>query len=187
MRAMNDATARPEDDRTAPDATRDGALLAELSNDMVRMHKRYWGRGAVEAKSYLFDDFLLVMMRGGLTVAEESMLANGHEAEVRAFRQLWQDDMTDELVAMVRARTGRPVVNYQSQVMFDPDVVLEIFMFGDEESGEPGSLAEPRTGGVEGAVGAAARDVLREAPPAAEGRGEDPVRGRRESERRQGR
>ncbi|CAB4938496.1 unannotated protein [freshwater metagenome] len=184
---MTDATARPEDDRPGPDEQRDGALLAELSNDMVRMHKRYWGRGAVEAKSYLFDDFLLVMMRGGFTVAEESMIAHGHEAEVRAFRQLWQDDMTDELVAMVRARTGRRVVNYQSQVMFDPDVVLEIFMFGEDGSDEPASLAHPETGGLAGAVGAAARDVLREPPPPAEGRGGDPGRGRREDERRQGR
>ncbi|MDO9410194.1 Na-translocating system protein MpsC family protein [Patulibacter sp.] len=184
---MTDATPETDGGASGPDEARDGALLAELSNDMVRMHKRYWGRGAVEAKSYLFDDLLLVVMRGGLTIAEESMLQNGHEREVRAFRQLWQDDMTDELVEMVGSRTGRHVVNYQSQVMFDPDVVLEIFMFGRPGSGEPNATRAPATERLTGAVGAAAREVLRELPEAAAQRGDDPARGRDEDERRRGR
>lgn len=165
-----------------------GVMLSEISNEMVRLHKRYWGRGAVEAKSYLFDDFLLIVMRGGLTVAEESMLAAGHADEVRAFRQVWQNDMTGILTGMIAERTGRNVVNYQSQVMFDPDVVMEIFMFGEDGSGEPAATAEASSPGrLEGSVGSAAREVLREAPGATDGAGTDPARGRTEEERDQGR
>lgn len=164
-----------------------GAMLSEVSNEMVRLHKRYWGRGAVEAKSYLFDDFLLIIMRGGLTVAEESMLAAGHHDEVRAFRQVWQNDMTGILTGMVAERTGRNVVNYQSQVMFDPDVVMEIFMFAKDGDDEPAATAVTKPDVIGGSVGAAAPEVLREAPGAIEGPGTDPQRGRSEDERGEGR
>lgn len=149
-------------------------MLADISNEMVRIQKRYWGRGAVEAKSYLMDDLLLIVMRGGLTVAEESMLAHGHAREVRAFRQVWQDDMTGILTTMVQERTGRHVVNYQSQVLFDPDVVIEIFMFGDPDSGEPATTATPTPEAPDAAAGAAARAVLREPAPEPPPRGSDP-------------
>jgi uncharacterized protein YbcI len=162
-------------------------MLSDISNEMVRLHKRYWGRGAVEAKSYLFDDFLLIVMRGGLTVAEESMLAKGHHDEVRAFRQVWQNDMTGILTGMVAEKTGRTVVNYQSQVMFDPDVVMEIFMFGEDGGYEPSATAKTHPDVVEGAVGAAAPEVLRERPGAIPPPGTDPARGRTEDERDEGR
>jgi uncharacterized protein YbcI len=169
-------------------ARQQGALLSELSNEMVRIQKKFWGRGAVEAKSYLFDDFLLIVMRGGLTIAEESMLAKGHEDEVRAFRQVWQNDMTGILTSMVQERTGRTVVNYQSQVMFDPDVVVEMFMFGREDgTREPATLAEPTPEHIGAIVGTASRAVIEEPPPAAAPAGTDPARGRTEEEREQGR
>jgi uncharacterized protein YbcI len=177
---MPDAGNRTEEDRAR------GLLLSELSNEMVRLHKRYWGRGAVEAKAYFVDDFLLVVMRGGLTVAEESMLARGHEREVRAFRQRWQDDMTDVLVPMVEERTGRAVANYQSQVMFDPDVVLEFFLFADED-GRPATTTKPTPDPLRAFAGAASDAVLREPPPAAAPQGDDPVRGRTKPEGRPGR
>src|SRR3954453_1540841 len=104
---------------------------ARISTEVVQTLKETFGRGPVRAKSYLLDDFLLVVMRGGLTVAEETMLARRHGDLVRQFRQAYQDEMRDVLVAKVEALTGRTVVNYQSQVLFDPHIVLEIFFFGD--------------------------------------------------------
>lgn len=164
----------PDDGPRTDDERRRGAVLSEISNEMVRIQKRYWGRGAVEAKSYLIDDFLLIVMRGGLTVAEESMLARGHAREVRAFRQVWQDDMTEILTTMVEDRTGRHVVNYQSQVLFDPDVVIEIFMFGEPGSKEPGATATPTPTTFDAFAGAATRAVLREPAPAPPPNGSDP-------------
>lgn len=164
----------PGAEHSADDERARGAMLSELSNEMVRIQKRYWGRGAVEAKSYLMDDILLIVMRGGLTVAEESMLARGHDREVRAFRQVWQDDMTEILTTMVQERTGRHVVNYQSQVLFDPDVVIEIFLFGDEGTQEPAATATPTATSLDAVAGAAARAVLREPAPTPPPRGADP-------------
>ena len=83
----------------------------------------------MKAKSYLLDDFLLVVMRGGVTVAEETMLERGHEDLVRQFRQAYQNEMGDVLCSKVETLTGRKVVNYQSQILFDPHIVMEVFFF----------------------------------------------------------
>ena len=113
------------------------SLTARISTEIVRTIKESFGKGPVKAKSYLLDDFLLVVMRGGVTTAEQTMLERGHARLVRQFRQTYQDEMADVLNAKVEALTGRKVVNYQSQILFDPHIVLEIFFF------EPGDEAGP--------------------------------------------
>jgi len=109
------------------------SLTARISTEIVRTLKESFGKGPVKAKSYIQDDFLLVVMRGGVTTAEQTMLERGHAQLVRQFRQTYQDEMADVLNAKVEALTGRKVINYQSQILFDPHIVLEIFFF------EPGS------------------------------------------------
>ena len=111
-------------------------LLPTISNEVVRILKHSFGKGPVHAKSYLLDDFLLVVMRGGVTVAEQTMLDRGHGDLVRTFRQTYQNEMGEELVSAIEQLTGRKVVNYQSQILFEPHIVMEIFFFagrGDEQ------------------------------------------------------
>lgn len=105
------------------------SLLSRISNEMVRAQKEYWGKGPVRAKSYMFDDMLFIVMRGGMTVAETTMLDFGHEDQVRHFRQTFENSMTGRLTGMIEELTDRQVVNYQSQILFDPDMVVEIFVF----------------------------------------------------------
>jgi len=112
------------------------SMTARISTEIVRTLKESFGKGPVKAKSYLLDDFLLVVMRGGMTVAEETMLERGHADLVRRFRQEFQNELSDVLIAEVEALTGRRVVTPQSQVLFDPHIVLEIFFFdGDSANG----------------------------------------------------
>jgi uncharacterized protein YbcI len=118
-----------------------GDLLARLSDEMVRAKKQFFGKGPEQSKSYMFDDLLIVVMRGGLTTAEQTMLRFGQETMVRQFRQLFEDEMTEVLTGLVEETTGRTVVNYQSQIMFDPDIIVEMFFF-----------AEPRRDGIEATV-----------------------------------
>ncbi len=93
--------------------------------------KQNYGRGPVSAKSYLIDDFLLVVMRGGMNTAERTMLDKGRSDAVREFRQVFQNEMGPELTGLIERLTGREVVTYQSQVLFDPDVIIEIFFFAE--------------------------------------------------------
>lgn len=119
---------------TAPGNLRfpDGStLLMHISNEAVQAQKQYFGKGPVKARSYFFDDLLLIVMRGGLTTAEKTMLEFGRADEVRQFRQVFENEMSERLIGMIEELTGRKVLTYQSQIMFDPDVVVEIFVFDD--------------------------------------------------------
>ena len=104
-------------------------LLSRISTEMVRMQKEYYGRGPVKAKSYMLDDLLVTVMHGGMTTAERTMLDRGRSDAVRAFRQEWENEMGELLIARVEELTGRKVATYQSQVMFDPDTIVELFLF----------------------------------------------------------
>jgi uncharacterized protein YbcI len=117
------------------------SLLARVSTEVVRTIKDSFGKGPVKAKSYMLDDFLLVVMRGGVTVAEQTMLDRGHGDLVRQFRQTYQNEMGTELVTKVETLTGRKVINYQSQILFEPHIVMEIFFFEDS-AGEAVTDAE---------------------------------------------
>jgi uncharacterized protein YbcI len=104
-------------------------LLSRLSTEMVRAQKKYFGRGPTQTKSYMLDDFLLIVMRGSQTQAEQTMLEFGRADLVREFRQQFENEMTSRLVGMVEELTGRKVLGYQSQIIFKPEVVIEIFFF----------------------------------------------------------
>ena len=115
-------------------ATRDEAgrdLLGRVSTGMVQAQRKFFGKGPVKAKSYVMDDLLVVVLRGGLTRAEKTLLGFGQEDLVREFRQVFENEMTEQLTGIVEDLTGRKVVTYQSQIMFDPDIVIEVFVFDD--------------------------------------------------------
>lgn len=113
------------------DPDRDAGLASRISTQMVRTMKEYYGKGPVAAKSYLVDDLLFVVLREGMTRAERTMLDAGRESTVRHFRQEFEIEMTERLTTLVEELTGRRVVTYQSQVLFDPDMSIEMFVFAD--------------------------------------------------------
>jgi uncharacterized protein YbcI len=124
------------------------SLLSRLSSSMGAMQKAAFGKGPVSTKSYMFDDMLLIVMREGLTQAEHTMLEFGRQDLVREYRQQFENEMTRRIVDMIEELTERKVLTYQSQIMFDPDVVVEMFVFdtsvGAEfaAAGAEGSAAE---------------------------------------------
>ena len=131
-----------------------GALLARISNEMVRAQKEFFGKGPTKAKSYMLDDMLIIVMRGGMTTAEKTMLDFGHPDLVRQFRQLFENSMTERLTDKMEQLTGRKILTYQSQVMFEPDVVVEMFVFDQPARSETrtatgqGQLENDATGEV---------------------------------------
>jgi uncharacterized protein YbcI len=106
-------------------------LLSRISTEMVRAQKKFFGKGPTSTKTYMLDDFVMIVMRGSRTVAEATMLEFGQHDLVRNFRQQFENEMTARLVGMIEDLTGREVRGYQSQILFDPDVVIEIFFFVD--------------------------------------------------------
>ena len=118
------------DDHPYANPAEEGAdLLSRLSTEMVRAQKKYFGRGPTRTKAYMLDDFLLIVMRGSQTQAEQTMVQFEREDLVREFRQQFENEMTSRLVGMVEEITGRKVLGYQSQILFEPEAVIEIFFF----------------------------------------------------------
>jgi uncharacterized protein YbcI len=139
-----------------------GDLLSRLSNEMVQAQKSFFGTEPTAAKSYIFDDLLLIVMRGGFTTAERTMLDFGHADLVRRFRQIFENEMGDALIGVVEELTGRKVLTYQSQVLFDPDIALELFVFDDTDAEDAEATARGQVSQKE--IGAATDESALDPP-----------------------
>jgi uncharacterized protein YbcI len=109
-----------------------GSLRAALANAMVGIKKRYYGRGPEGAKAYVEDDYVFVVLEGGLTRNEETLLAAGHEDLVRRYRLTFQEVVGPTATGAVEELTGRRVIGYHSQIVFDPTRAFEIFVLAPE-------------------------------------------------------
>jgi uncharacterized protein YbcI len=109
-----------------------GSLRAALANAMVGMKKQYYGRGPTAAKAWILDDYVFVAMEGGLTRNEETLLEDGKQDVVRGYRLSFQETMGPTTMAAVEEITGRRVLTYHSQIVFDPMRAFEIFVLEPE-------------------------------------------------------
>ena len=105
-----------------------GEVRAELARRMVQLHRRYFGRGATQAKAFFcHEDLIVVELRDIFLTVEHTLVARGQADAVRATRQTFQSAMRDEFVAAVEEITGRQVRNYESVVFTFPPSAIEIF------------------------------------------------------------
>jgi uncharacterized protein YbcI len=98
---------------------------------MVRLHSRHHGRGAPEGKSYQCDEIVFCVLKGGLTQAERDLLEHGDGDLVRRVRLRFQENHQAAFERAVEVITGRRVLAYESQLLFDPDYTVEIFVLDD--------------------------------------------------------
>jgi uncharacterized protein YbcI len=110
------------------------SLQARVSHVVVAAMKDLYGRGPTHTKTYFCDEYVFCVMSGGLTRDEETMIRGGEQEAVREYRLRFQAVIAPELIRRVEDVVGRKVVNYHSQVLFDPDRVVEIFMLDPEGS-----------------------------------------------------
>ena len=120
-------TERAEELIAAAGGKSDGSLRSALANAMVGMKKRYYGRGPEGARAYVEDDYIFVVLEGGLTRNEETLLEAGKEDLVRTYRLAFQEAVTDVAVGAVEELVGRRVIGYHSQIVFNPAKAFEIF------------------------------------------------------------
>src|SRR3954469_11391361 len=104
-----------------------GTMRAAISNAMVRRKAELYGKGPERAKTYFNEEHVFVVMEGGLTANEERMIAAGEHDMVRSYRLRFQEVTGGELTGDVEAITGRRVIAYHSQIVFEPTRIYEIF------------------------------------------------------------
>jgi uncharacterized protein YbcI len=107
-----------------------GAAAADISNSIVHLFRTHYGRGPTKAKTYLFDDYVFCVLQNILTTSEQTLVEAGQHELVRKTRLSFQEVLKDEFMAAVEKATGRRVLAYHSQVVFEPDMGFEIFVLG---------------------------------------------------------
>ena len=111
-----------------------GQLLTELSNAMVALHRKHFGRGAGAAKSFMFDQIVLCLLTDICTPVEKTLMRVGKVEHVRQTRLMHQIALEEEYKRPVEELTGRKVRAFVSSVHFDPDIAVELFIL-EPESG----------------------------------------------------
>src|SRR3954447_19680627 len=109
-----------------------GQMRKDISNAMVGLKKQLYGKGPVKAKTFFNDNFVFVVLEGGLTRNEETLLAAGEEDLVRGYRLRFQEVVKETAHETIERLTGRKVLTYHSQIVFDPDRTFEIFVLDGE-------------------------------------------------------
>jgi uncharacterized protein YbcI len=113
------------------------SLQARVSQTVVRTMKDLYGRGPTHAKTYFCDEYIFCVMTGGMTRDEETMVRGGEHEAVRDYRLRFQAVIAPELIRRVEDVLERKIVNYHSQVMFDPDRLVEIFVLDPADESAP--------------------------------------------------
>ncbi len=112
-----------------------GPMRAAISTQLVALKKEFYGKGPVGAKTYINDEYVLVVLEGGLTRNEETLLAGGEADLVRTYRLRFQEVMRQPITAVVEQATGQRVLDYHSQIVFDPPRAFEIFVLDGPPQG----------------------------------------------------
>jgi uncharacterized protein YbcI len=115
------------------DAT--GNLRLAISNTLVGIKKQLYGKGPVKAKTYINDNYVFAVLEGGLTRNEETLLSAGEHRLVRDYRLRFQEAVAPTITTAIEEVTGRKVLAYHSQIVFEPERAFEIFVLDGPPNG----------------------------------------------------
>jgi len=108
----------------------DGALRVRISNEIVRLHTEYYGRGPTKAKVYVDGDLIAVVLEETFTPAEKTLIARGESDGIQDIRRRFQRAMADQFRSVVEQATGRGVRSFLSETDLDNDISVELFLLG---------------------------------------------------------
>jgi uncharacterized protein YbcI len=99
-----------------------------VGNAITRLHRDYYGRGATTTRTMYQRNHIVVFLEDIYTPVERTLIEAGSHEDVRRTRQVFQDAMRERFSDSVEEITGRNVIQFMSQVSFDPDMAAEIFV-----------------------------------------------------------
>ena len=94
-----------------------GEMEDEFTKAMIRFEKDYFGRGPVEARTFILQDMILVRLRGILTPAEQQ-LAESRDGMlmIKDIRRQLFETARPHLVEMVREITGCRMISLHTDM-----------------------------------------------------------------------
>jgi uncharacterized protein YbcI len=124
--------------------TIDGALRAAISRASVRLHAEHYGKGATQAKTYAFDNLLVIVLRDVFTTVESTLIGLDRADTVRELRTTFQTSMSQTFIAAIEELTGRQVESFMSQVDPASGIGVEVIVLVPEPAGRSDDApAEP--------------------------------------------
>lgn len=124
----------------------EGEVRTAISEGVVALLKDFYGIGPTRAKTYVADDLVVCLLRGGFTKVEQTLLEGGRGHAVIAQRMEFQDVMRDRFVAVIEQATGRRVIGFMSGNQQDPDMICEIFVLAPSDLVDDHDLMMRRPG-----------------------------------------
>ena len=122
------------DDASQRSATAaEGDVRTAISDGLVALLKEYYGRGPEQAKTYVSDDLVVCLLRGGFTPVEQTLREGGYGEAVIHQRMAFQEVMRQRFEAVVERATGRRVVGFMSGNQQDPDMICEVFVLAHND------------------------------------------------------
>lgn len=118
------------------DASERARQATAVGNAITRLHRDHYGRGATATRTMYQRNHLVVFLEDIYTPVERTLIDAGKHEDVQRTRQAFQEAMRDRFAESVEEITGRKVIQFFSQVGFDPDMAAEIFVL------EPGSTED---------------------------------------------
>jgi uncharacterized protein YbcI len=109
-----------------------GQLAAAISNAIVGIHSRHYGKGPTKAKTYVMEDVVVTVMQDVFTTVERTLIAHDKGEMVRDVRTAFQYTLRHEFTDAIRQLTGRETEAFISQIDWEADVAVEVFVFKGE-------------------------------------------------------
>ncbi len=110
-----------------------GDVRTAISDGIVALLKDYYGRGPERTKTYVSDDLVVCLLRGGFTRVEQTLFEGGHGDDVIRQRMVFQDVMRHRFEEVVQGATGRRVIGFMSGNQQDPDMICEVFVLAPSD------------------------------------------------------
>jgi uncharacterized protein YbcI len=114
--------------RDADPTTASGDVLTEISDGLVALLKEFYGRGPERTGTYVHDDLVVCLLRGGFTPVEQTLLDGGHGEDVIRQRMIFQQVMRHRFEEVVERATGRKVIGFMYGNQQAPDMICEVFV-----------------------------------------------------------
>jgi uncharacterized protein YbcI len=108
-----------------------GQLAASISNAIVGIHSKHYGKGPTKAKTYLIDDMVVCVMQDVFTTVERTLIDAGKGDLVREVRTTFHYALRDDFISAISAVVGRPARSFMSQIDCDADMAIEFFLLED--------------------------------------------------------
>ena len=103
-------------------------ITAAISRGVVRALKAAYGKGPVKARTYFWEDVVLIVLGGGFTQAEATLAGGGNRGLVREGREALHWAMAKPLIDVIEETTGRKVISFMSANDQAADLSAELFV-----------------------------------------------------------